>query len=35
MVLNKEFKEVITLLNEKEVKYLVIGGYTVGLSRLS
>lgn len=29
MVLNKDFKEFITLLNEREVKYLVIGGYAV------
>lgn len=29
MVLNKDFKEFIELLNEHEVKYLVIGGYAV------
>jgi Nucleotidyl transferase of unknown function (DUF2204) len=29
MVLNKDFREFIALLNEKDVKYLVIGGYAV------
>jgi predicted nucleotidyltransferase len=29
MVLNKDFKEFIALLNAKDVKYLVIGGYAV------
>jgi len=29
MVLNKDFSEFIGLLNEKGVKYLVIGGYAV------
>ena len=29
MVLDKDFKEFIQLLNENEVKYLVIGGYAV------
>ena len=29
MVLNKDFREFIALLNAKEVKYLVIGGYAV------
>lgn len=29
MVLNKDFKEFIELLNERKVKYLVIGGYAV------
>ena len=29
MVLNKDFREFIELLNEKEVKYLVVGGYAV------
>ena len=29
MVLNKDFSEFIALLNEKGVKYLVIGGYAV------
>jgi hypothetical protein len=27
MVINKDFREFIALLNAKEVKYLVIGGY--------
>lgn len=27
MVLDKDFREFIQLLNENEVKYLVIGGY--------
>jgi hypothetical protein len=30
MVLNKDFKEFIGLLNENSVKYLVVGGYAVG-----
>jgi hypothetical protein len=30
MVLNKEFKEFIELLNVNKVKYLIIGGYAVG-----
>lgn len=29
MVLNNDFKEFIELLNEKAVKYLVVGGYAV------
>jgi len=29
MVLNQDFREFIGLLNEKEVKYLVVGGYAV------
>lgn len=29
MVLDKDFREFIQLLNENEVKYLVIGGYAV------
>jgi hypothetical protein len=29
MVINKDFREFIALLNAKEVKYLVIGGYAV------
>lgn len=29
MVLNKDFKEFIELLNENNVKYLIIGGYAV------
>lgn len=29
MVLDKDFKEFIKLLNENDVKYLVIGGYAV------
>lgn len=29
MVLNQDFKEFIKLLNEKKVKYLIIGGYAV------
>lgn len=29
MVLNQDFREFIELLNEKEVKYLVVGGYAV------
>ena len=29
MVLDKDFKEFIQLLNENAVKYLVIGGYAV------
>jgi hypothetical protein len=31
MELPKDFKEFIQLLNEKEVKYLLIGGYAIGL----
>jgi predicted nucleotidyltransferase len=31
MVLDSNFKEFITLLNEHEVKYLLIGGYAVAL----
>ncbi len=30
MVLNKDFKEFIQLLNVNNVKYLIIGGYAVG-----
>ena len=30
MVLNKDFREFIELLNENEVKYLIVGGYAVG-----
>ena len=30
MVLSKDFKEFIQLLNENEVKYLIVGGYAVG-----
>jgi hypothetical protein len=30
MVLNKDFKEFIQLLNENDVRYLIIGGYAVG-----
>jgi len=30
MVLNKEFKEFIELLNVNNVKYLIVGGYAVG-----
>jgi hypothetical protein len=30
MVLNKDFKEFIKLLNENDVKYLIVGGYAVG-----
>jgi hypothetical protein len=30
MVLNKEFKEFIRLLNDNNVKYLIVGGYAVG-----
>ena len=29
MVLNQDFREFIKLLNERNVKYLVIGGYAV------
>ena len=29
MVLNQDFREFIALLNEKGVRYLVIGGYAV------
>jgi hypothetical protein len=31
MELPKDFKEFIQLLNEKEVRYLLIGGYAIGL----
>ena len=31
MVLNKDFREFIELLNANKVKYLVVGGYAVGL----
>lgn len=31
MVLNKDFKEFIGLLNENSVRYLIIGGYAVAL----
>jgi len=30
MILNKDFKEFIELLNENKVKYLIVGGYAVG-----
>jgi hypothetical protein len=30
MVLNKDFREFIGLLNANEVKYLIVGGYAVG-----
>jgi hypothetical protein len=30
MVLNKDFKEFIQLLNENNVRYLIVGGYAVG-----
>jgi len=30
MVLNKDFKEFIQLLNANKVKYLIVGGYAVG-----
>lgn len=30
MVLNKDFREFIELLNENNVRYLIIGGYAVG-----
>lgn len=30
MVLNKDFKEFIELLNANDVKYLIVGGYAVG-----
>ncbi|MDQ3219674.1 MAG: hypothetical protein ACR2M8_13465 [Pyrinomonadaceae bacterium] len=30
MVLNKDFREFIALLNENNVRYLVVGGYAVG-----
>lgn len=30
MVLNKDFREFIELLNENSVRYLVVGGYAVG-----
>lgn len=30
MVLNKDFREFIELLNANEVKYLIVGGYAVG-----
>ncbi len=30
MVINKDFKEFIQLLNDNNVKYLIIGGYAVG-----
>lgn len=29
MVLSRDFREFIELLNERQVKYLVIGGYAV------
>ncbi|NBC07958.1 MAG: hypothetical protein GVY26_12265 [Bacteroidetes bacterium] len=31
MIINKDFREFIELLNEHEVKYLVIGGYAVSM----
>lgn len=31
MVLNKDFREFIELLNANNVKYLIVGGYAVGL----
>ena len=31
MIINKDFKEFITLLNKNNVKYLVIGGYAVAM----
>lgn len=31
MILNKDFKEFIELLNENKVKYLIVGGYAVGI----
>jgi DNA polymerase II small subunit/DNA polymerase delta subunit B len=30
MVLNKDFKEFIELLNKNDVRYLKVGGYAVG-----
>ena len=30
MVMNKDFKEFIQLLNDNNVKYLIVGGYAVG-----
>jgi len=30
MVLNKDFKEFIGLLNANDVRYLIVGGYAVG-----
>jgi len=30
-MLSKDFKEFIELLNEHDVRYLVVGGYAVGL----
>lgn len=30
MVLNKDFREFIALLNENSVRYLIVGGYAVG-----
>ncbi len=30
MVLNRDFREFIALLNENDVKYLIVGGYAVG-----
>lgn len=30
MALTQDFKEFIQLLNEKSVKYLLVGGYAVG-----
>lgn len=30
MEINKDFKEFIQLLNENNVKYLIVGGYAVG-----
>ena len=30
MELNQDFKEFIELLNDKQVEYLVVGGYAVG-----
>ena len=31
MVLSKDFKEFIALLNAHQIKYLIVGGYAVGL----
>ena len=30
MALNKDFREFIVLLNENQVKYMIVGGYAVG-----
>ncbi|MCK4796331.1 MAG: hypothetical protein KAT05_03060 [Spirochaetes bacterium] len=31
MVINKDFKEFIQLLNKNKVRYLIVGGYAVAL----